>query len=510
MKTKKGGRVLGSGGFGCIFRPSLRCKTRKNVPQNNRQITKLMKNKHARNEFREINKYRNMLKDIPRFEDYFLLDNFTLCRPDTLSESDLELFEKKCSALKKIDINEHNINDNLDKIMALNMPYGGIDIGDYILQVQMNYASIHQLNNSLVRLFKYGVLEMNRRGVYHCDIKESNILVDGQKARLIDWGLSASFHPGTHIIPRVLLNRPFQFNIPFSNVLFNRYFSKMYREFLQKTPNPDYEATRGFVISFFVFWVDRRGKGHLKQINNLFNIFFEKSLDFQGKEKLKEEFLEFEYTFHFIFDYITKILVKFTKNGDFQRMHFFSSVFLKNVDIWGMCTAYFPILEKLYKYYDHLTHSEIQLFNHIKELVIFVYSIPDEPINPSVIIRKMLELNPILLKAHRRCGARRDCLLGPCRGHGSPPRLHRRGPRDHLVLLETITTAGWASSWRGTTLTASVPASVRVYDSACGLLCHLYSFTSSMCPKATDVMAPVLALIFRTRKNHYDRGIMRV
>jgi serine/threonine protein kinase len=309
--------------------------------------------------------------------------------------------------LKKIDITKENINDNLDKIMALNMPYGGIDIGDYVLETRMNYKLLRQLNEGIVRLFRNGVLEMNKRRVYHCDIKESNILVDGHKLRLIDWGLSTSFQPRTPNIPKVLSNRPFQFNVPFSVVLFNRFFSRMYRDFLQKNPNPDYNALRTFVINYFVFWVKKRGKGHLKQINHLFNLFFEKSLHFEestlggGKESLKGSIIEFEYTFHFIFEYLTKILMKFTKNGDFQKMHFFSSVFLKNVDIWGMSTAYFPILEKLHTYYSHLSNSEIQLFNHIKELVLFIYSIPTVPIDPNVIIQKMSDLNPLFERAER-------------------------------------------------------------------------------------------------------------
>ena len=58
-KFKNGGKVIASGGFGCIFRPALKCKTRKNIPG---QITKLMTAKHAHTEFNEIEKFKKRFK----------------------------------------------------------------------------------------------------------------------------------------------------------------------------------------------------------------------------------------------------------------------------------------------------------------------------------------------------------------------------------------------------------------------------------------------------------------
>jgi serine/threonine protein kinase len=388
---KRGGKVLGSGGFGCIFRPAIKCKTKK-MGQGDKYITKLMKNKHARREYTEINKFKRLLQGIPNYEDYFLLKGFTLCKPDKLTDEDLNQFDKKCSALKKIDITERNVNDNIDKIFALNMPYGGVDIGSYIQVINMNYQDILRLNHRLLKLFKYGVLEMNHRNVYHCDIKESNVLVDNHTCRLIDWGLSASFVPGSSNVPKILTHRPFQFNVPFSLVLFNRFFMKMYVPFLNKNPNPTYENIRSFVISFVVFWIKKRGKGHLKTLNNLFKILFGETTEYASGE-FKDNIVEFEYTFYYIFEYLTQILHKFTKNGEFQKMYYFSHVFLKNIDIWGFMTVYFPILEKLNKYYDHLSHSELEIFSKIKELVLFVVSSPCEPISPHAIIYKMSSLN---------------------------------------------------------------------------------------------------------------------
>jgi len=41
-KSSKGGKVIESGGFGCIFKPSLKCKGK---PRSEGTVTKLMKKK---------------------------------------------------------------------------------------------------------------------------------------------------------------------------------------------------------------------------------------------------------------------------------------------------------------------------------------------------------------------------------------------------------------------------------------------------------------------------------
>ena len=104
-KTRKikGGKVIGSGGFGCIFKPALKCTSKK---RSHKDITKLMKNKHANIEFKNIKKYKTVLEHIPNYSDYFLVDGFSICKPDKLDDIDLKNFNKKCNALKKIDLNE--------------------------------------------------------------------------------------------------------------------------------------------------------------------------------------------------------------------------------------------------------------------------------------------------------------------------------------------------------------------------------------------------------------------
>jgi serine/threonine protein kinase len=58
---------------------------------------------------------------------------------------------------------------------------------------------MRNINNSLMELLVNGIVPMNNRNIYHCDIKDSNVLLDDSsnelKSRLIDWGLSTEYIP---------------------------------------------------------------------------------------------------------------------------------------------------------------------------------------------------------------------------------------------------------------------------------------------------------------------------
>lgn len=397
----KGGKVIGSGGFGCVFKPAIKCKGQK---RNENDITKLMKIKYAKGEYKGIQKYKEMLDSIPNYADYFLVDGFSICDPAKLDEEDLQKFDKKCSALKKMKITSSNVNSNLNKLMSLNMPYGGIDVGDYVERIKMDYKKMSKMNISLVELLRKGILPMNERGIYHCDVKDSNILVQENhggdvNTRLIDWGLSTTFKE-RNSIPKVLIKRPFQFNVPFSIVLFNDTFTKMHAEFLKKHKEPTYFETREFVINYVVTWINERGPGHLKSLNNIFKAFFDRGL-INIEKQFKEDIIEFEYTFYFIFEYISYVVFKFTRNGKFDKMEYFSQVFLKNLDVWGLTMTYLPILEYLDNYYDDLCECELKIMDTIKTAILYIIECSYVPIDVDKLANKLEELTPLFLKAER-------------------------------------------------------------------------------------------------------------
>ena len=397
----KGGKVINSGGYGCIFKPALKCLNRTRKKDD---ITKLMKRKYTKKEYHDIIKFKKILSVIPNYSDYFLVDGFSMCSIDKLTQEDLEHFDADCSALKKIKLRANNINNSLDSVLALNMPYGGIDLSMYVENENINYNKLIILNNKLIELLQHAIIPMNNHHVYHCDIKDSNILIREEnnvlKTRIIDWGLSTSIKKNITKIPKILRNRPLQFNIPFSIILFNNTFKHMYSSFLKNNAKPNYQDIRTFVINYVMVWIKERGKGHLNTMNNIFQMFYEKEL-LNVEEKIRKDILEHDYTLYFIFEYLTEILVKFTKNGKFHELEYFNHVFLKNLDIWGFITVYLPISETLFNY-DKISNTEHNIIDKIKEIIMFIIKYSFNPVDIKLLIHKLKELNSHFLKAHHK------------------------------------------------------------------------------------------------------------
>lgn len=391
-----GGSVIASGGFGCIFKPSIKCS---NTSPKDNSISKLMLKKYAKHEYREIQKYKRMLRNIPDYSDYFLVEGFTLCKPMELNNEDLKDFNEKCSALTKKNYSKTSVNNQIDDLMSLNMPYGGVDIDDYIEKTDFTISKMKLLNRTMIQLLKKGVLPMNKEHVYHCDLKDSNILVSDNKnemkTRIIDWGLSTTYHKEKRI-PNVLTQRPFQYNVPYSNILFNSDFTKLCNKFLKNNPQPSYLDIRSFVINYVLFWINERGVGHLKKMNTIFTLLFENDL-VNIDVAYKNELIEFNYTLHYIFEYITQILYKYIENGRLHLYDYFENVFLKNVDVWGFTTCYFSLVDFIIdKNIGEIKTAQLKLINKVKEAYLLLVESSDKPIDTNKLVSILEEIDPLL------------------------------------------------------------------------------------------------------------------
>lgn len=404
-----GGKVIGSGGFGCIFEPSLQCEGE--IPDNqNQKLSKLMVSKYATDEFNQIQKYQSILRVVPNYADYFLLNDFKLCKPSKLTKLDLQGYGKKCKALKKKGITTSNINKSLDQLLAMNMPNGGIDVEKFVEHHFVNEFTISNmiaLNNSLINLLKNGIGPMNKLNVYHCDIKDANVLIKMEdnkvKTRLIDWGLSVIFDKTKSPIgiPKKLYRRPFQFNVPFSSILFNKDFTLLYNNFLGLHNNPDYFQIREFIINYIFIWNDIRGSGHLSSINDMIKKLTIRDLTAIKTEKIKEHFIEYQFTYYYIVEYLSKIVEKYTRNGKLELMVYFEDVFLKNIDVWGFTMIYIIFYEKLYKSFNELNEYQMEFITKLKYIIIhYLYESPITPINVSSLVNELTNLNEIIKKCN--------------------------------------------------------------------------------------------------------------
>jgi hypothetical protein len=384
-KKQTGGNLIASGGFGCIFSPALKCHNQDSNHIYTNKITKLMISKDAQDEYNQIQEFKNILQSIPNYDKYFLLNDITLCKPNILTNTDLNNY-KKCKPLNKKNITSKNINKKLDQILAINMPNAGLEITNFINKY-FNSHNIILLNNSLINLLVNGIAPMNQLNVYHCDIKDGNILAQftnnkqNIETKLIDWGISIIYTNNSQI-PYKLYKRPFQYNTPFSTILFNDIFIKNYQQFLSINNYPTYYQIREFVINYIFIWNDIRGDGHLSAINDIVQKLTINDLEPINNNTIKLKFIEHNITYHYIIQYLANILQKYTIKGKLDIISYFTNVFLKNIDIWGFVMSYIVIYEYLYEYFNKLNYYHILFINKIKYIIIhFLYETSTEPID---------------------------------------------------------------------------------------------------------------------------------
>lgn len=405
-KNNKGGKVIASGGYGCVFNPALKCEGASKRESN--KISKLMTEKHATQEYEEINKIKTKLDPIRNYEDYFLIYDSTLCRPAKLTSSDLTSFSEKCTALPKDNITKTNINSKLDEVMSLNLPNGGLPVDDYIYS-NGGYDKLYRTHMALIKLFKKGIIPMNDNYIYHSDIKDSNVLIDDSgeelKARLIDWGLTVEYKPGTTTkFPKNWRNRPLQFNVPFSVIIFTDSFFEKYSKYLKDGGKVEETTLRPFVIDYLNEWIKERGAGHYKFINEIMFLLYSRTLT-SISEPSKPNVIETEITMPYIIDYVIDVLVHYTKfkeDGSLNLREYLNDVYIKIVDVWGFIMVYYPFLEMFSTNYFSLNENELKIFKQLQYIFNeFLYTPRHEPININDLLTEFKTLgNLIHIVAH--------------------------------------------------------------------------------------------------------------
>lgn len=370
-----GGKVLDSGGFGCVFKPALKCKNHNQRAIDS--ISKLMPSSDTDEEFYEISKYEPILKKIPNYRNYFIIDNITICDPDKLTKEDLDNFGK-CTAFKKYDITPKNINENLQYFAMLNEPDGGPELDEFVKANYNNYNKLIVVNNSLIELLQYGIIPMNKLKIFHFDIKGSNILAStvGESVihtRLIDWGLSHQLINNKDIMLDEISHRPFQFNLPYSIIIFNKKFGESYKQFLLVKRNATAAEIYTYIFNYLVE-LEKTDKGaHLRGVLRDFKMIF------TG-----------QFAMNTIAKYIADILVKYTKNNKLD-LHDYLSIFLNNVDIWGFATAYLAFTDVISRK-THLDQMDRQIIEYIRKVFTLLFQYNLSPIsvpNLTVILRTM-------------------------------------------------------------------------------------------------------------------------
>lgn len=189
-----GGKLFDEGMYGCIFTPSLECKTtpktKKSLDEDtyNPPLSKLILKDSADIEY-SISK---VIRQIPLWRNYFVVSE-SICEPAPV-QKDKELND--CPILES-----HKLSD----FRILTMPYGGTPLSGYRFNI-----NTFDFMNFIIHFIEAGAI-LNLFGIVHRDIHQGNILVDDNDVpRIIDFNLSI---PTQSNITTSKLKHKYEYNI---------------------------------------------------------------------------------------------------------------------------------------------------------------------------------------------------------------------------------------------------------------------------------------------------------
>lgn len=194
-----GGELIGTGSKTCVFKPSLPCKDNKHKGSD-KHISKVYltpkSTKYMDNEIIINEKIYNIKKS-----EIWSIVLFNKCDLDNYEEIiKVEKDMEKCLLKHNVSINDFNEN----KLMLYGL-YGGIK-----MKKQINKLFKKTLSpNLLIKFMKqthslfYGIDQLHKNNLLHFDIKNSNIVFQNKKFKLIDFGLSTDFDDIEYIKKRI-------------------------------------------------------------------------------------------------------------------------------------------------------------------------------------------------------------------------------------------------------------------------------------------------------------------
>lgn len=176
--------VIGEGSYGCVHKPSLKCKNKPKLSYDNK-VSKILKRSSAKDELKE---YKNVQKADKKHE--FYLGKPVSCEIEDIPANILSI--KKCT------IGSDVIND-LNRHKLIIMGDGGMNIEEYVKKIKKWNKSVLNTTNSEVFLLESlriftGLIKFKENDLVHHDLKPQNIVYNESETRLnfIDFGLMTS------------------------------------------------------------------------------------------------------------------------------------------------------------------------------------------------------------------------------------------------------------------------------------------------------------------------------
>jgi serine/threonine protein kinase len=226
-----------------------------------------------------------------------------------------------------------------------------------VQQTQLNRKITVKYFKRMQRVFHGGVLLFYETTpkIIHGDLKEENMLcryndtftsIHGE-IKVIDWGLSFTYDDTT--IENAVYNisrRPLQFNLPFGVLLFSNYFYAAYNTHVLIPLKTEPDKLVDLVTSFCDMYYDdsffKNGKddskaNSLKDFNNfVYNLMGE----------VDGSILDISLTSYVRIN-LSKILIKYTRDGIFDKEAYAIEYYLPMVDIYSFILTYGNVLAYL-------------------------------------------------------------------------------------------------------------------------------------------------------------------
>lgn len=318
-------KVIGEGGFGCVVNPNIACRMAngKVVPSSRKYITKIMEPDDFEKEFQDVQNVKSILKQIPNYKQYFLLDIHE-CKPEKVEQAAITTIQDGCKYFND------KTQQDLEGMNTLLMPFAGSRTDKYV-ETLRSKEEFKTFNSKLVNLLRYGVMKMNDANVYHCDIKLQNVLFNKNKLLLIDWGFSyVHHHISSFDIPTKFVRYPLHFNMPITVCLFGESIRKAISTKIQSQKGKiNFDEVAKYAWSL----VKSSRKGHyqilVEQYDRVKPINVLKSFD------------------EFAMNTYKRIFMKYTneKTSFFDLYRYFKEFYLHNVDLYGIIVCFMNVME---------------------------------------------------------------------------------------------------------------------------------------------------------------------
>jgi hypothetical protein len=435
-RTKKAGKAIASGSFGCVFRPPLRCKGETNRPgsADKPMISKLMMKHDALEEYTIIEDVKKIVKDIPNYSDYFVVDDITMCDPGELDEEDMENAVKECSASLKLGRGETTIPPNkLSQTAVITAPDMGKDIHKSFAQMSKDYINykgsdkfslvsknLKKINTQIVKLLKNGVAPMIYKGIYHNDLKGQNIMTSYSSledvknnfnyAKMIDFGLLKQITQNSD--PQYIINSVMSvvmFNGLIYNLIFDEYFLGIFTDIFEDI-YPNLNTRYDDMVK------DLRGGILQQKFLNEFIPIVEHELQYEAhwpvlqdiyrwcvfnySGKLKNKFIphvaNILVTAFFQMIYITRE----DSNIKYRVKPYFNDVVRHNIDAVGLLTSYYKLCLTLFLQKEIKENMKDVVTAYADLLYEYMFSpkYVEEAISIPELVKKIENINSLLSK----------------------------------------------------------------------------------------------------------------